>query len=139
MNILFLLHHILVIITLLNYIYTYLWTRPKMMPLINDISMSSSVQSSVLSVSQNIHTQSPPLNRISISSVRIVILWSLIKTPVGQNQNENPLILRIFPRICCRLFEATIYGSQIQIRIHEYRNRYRTDSQPVSALLMTKI
>ena len=38
----------------------------------------------------------------------------------------DPLILRIFPRICCRLFEATtIYGSQIQIRIHEYRNRYR--------------
>ena len=28
------------------------------------------------------------LNRISISWVRIVILWSLIKTPVGQNQNE---------------------------------------------------
>ena len=60
------------------------------MPLINDISMSSSVQSSVLSPRPPA-SQSPPLhalNRISISSVRIVILWSLIKTPVGQNQNE---------------------------------------------------
>ena len=56
--------------------------------------MCSSVPSSVLSlsVSENIHTQPAPplhaLNRISISCVRIVILWSLIKTPVGQNQNE---------------------------------------------------
>ena len=29
----------------------------------------------------------PALNRISIICVCIVVLWSVIKTPVGQNQN----------------------------------------------------
>ena len=109
-----------------------------MMPLINDISMSSCVPSEFSGEHITKYTQSPPLhaiNRISISCVRIVILWSLIKTPVGQNQNEILLYYEYSQ-------EFAVGCLKLQSRVPRYRLGFMNieidTEQTVSPLLMTK-